>query len=240
MEQERTIKQNTMQIYTIITAGGIGTRMGTGIPKQFLQLSGKPILMHTFERFYDYDPGIRFILTLPEEFISYWNELCVKYKFTIKHEIASGGETRFHSIKNALRLIADPGFVAVHDGVRPLVSAGTILKAFCTAEQYGNAVVSQKIPFSIRMLEADGNRSVDRRAFVEIQTPQIFDSELLKKAYEQAYTPLFTDDASVVEAMGEKIHLTEGNPENIKITNHTDFIIAEALLSHIQTNSYDQ
>jgi 2-C-methyl-D-erythritol 4-phosphate cytidylyltransferase len=220
-----------MNIFTIITAGGTGTRMGTDIPKQFLKLKEQPLLMHTFNRFFEFNPEIKFILSLPEAYISYWKKLCKDFDFTIKHEIVKGGETRFHSVKNALKKVNESGFVAVHDGVRPLVSIDTLKRAFKTAEQYGNSVVSQEIPFSLRIREVTGSRSVDRSLFVEIQTPQIFKTEIIKKAYMSAFSNLFTDDASVVENIGEKIHLCEGNPENIKITTQTDLLIAKLLLN---------
>jgi 2-C-methyl-D-erythritol 4-phosphate cytidylyltransferase len=225
-----------MDIYTIVTAGGIGSRMGTGVPKQFIPVCGKPILMHTFDRFIDYDPEMKFILSLPEEFISYWIELCEEYAFSIKHEIVYGGETRFHSVKNALEKVKGHGFTAVHDGVRPLVSLDTLLRAFNSANEFGNVVVSRDIPFSIRVIDENGSRSIDRKLYKEIQTPQIFKTDLLKKAYEQEYSCLFTDDASVVERLGEKIRMCDGNPENIKITTQTDLTIASVFLEHITSN----
>jgi 2-C-methyl-D-erythritol 4-phosphate cytidylyltransferase len=229
-----------MDNYTIITAGGIGSRMATGMPKQFLPIGGRPILMHTFDRFVGYDPDMNFVLSLPEEFIPYWKELCNKYGFTVKHEIVGGGQTRFHSIKNALEKVSGNGFTTVHDGVRPLVSINTLMHAYLTAQEYGNAVVSREIPFSIRLTDKQGSTSVDRRLYREIQTPQIFRTEHIKKAYEQEYTPLFTDDASVLEQMGEKIHLCDGNPENIKITTQTDMMVAGVLLEHLKAGNHDQ
>jgi 2-C-methyl-D-erythritol 4-phosphate cytidylyltransferase len=221
-----------MQNFVIITAGGTGVRMGTSLPKQFIKISGKPILMHTFDRFYEYDKDLKFILSLPELFISEWKQLCNAYRFSIQHEIVSGGATRFHSVKNALELLSGTGFVAIHDGVRPLVSNDTIRNAFQTAYQYGNAVVSRSINFSLRMLDEDGNTSVDRTKFREIQTPQVFQTEIIKKAYNRHYSPLFTDDASVVENLGVSINLCEGNTENIKITDPADLPVAEFLLNN--------
>lgn len=219
--------------YVIITAGGFGKRMGLELPKQFLNLSGIPVLMHTINRFYNYNNDLQIILSLPKEYIPFWKELCNKHKFTIKHEIVSGGDTRFHSIKNALAKVSGNGFVAVHDGVRPLVSFKTIQKTFEVALKQGNAVASLDIVFSLRKKESEQTVTVNRDLFKEIQTPQTFKISILKKAYEQKYDDSFTDDASVVEKLGERIFLTKGNSENIKITTPTDIKIAETLLDTV-------
>ncbi|MCF6366849.1 MAG: 2-C-methyl-D-erythritol 4-phosphate cytidylyltransferase [Bacteroidales bacterium] len=219
--------------YVIITAGGTGKRMETELPKQFLEISGKPILMHTISRFFNYDNNLHIILSLPEKYLDFWKELCEKYSFNIPHNSVKGGKTRFHSIKNALKEVAEDGFVAVHDGVRPLVSNETIKRSFLTAEKYGNAVASQKIVFSLRKKERKKTITVNRDLYFEIQTPQIFKVGILKKAYKQNYQDIFTDDASVVEAYGEEIFLTKGNRENIKITTPADLKIAEALLNTV-------
>lgn len=219
--------------YAIITAGGSGIRMGSEIPKQFLDLCGKPILMYSIERFFSYDKNIKIIVSLPEEHIDYWLNLCSEYKFKIEHKYVIGGKTRFHSIKNALEKVIEPGLVAVHDGVRPLVSTQTIKNTFLIAEKSGNAIASRDIVFSLRKVEAGHSESVDRSQYKEIQTPQTFQSSLIKEAYEQKYIGTFTDDASVIEKKGNKINLVEGNCENIKITDKADMIIAEVLLNSV-------
>ena len=222
-----------MNDYVIITAGGTGIRMNSDIPKQFLLLKERPILMHSIERFFNYNNDLNIILSLPEEFISYWKKLCKKYKFTIKHTVVKGGTTRFYSVKNALREIKDVGLVAVHDGVRPLVSSKTIENTYKTARLKGNAIASQDIYFSLRRTDNLKNCAVNRNNYKEIQTPQTFESDLLKKAYSSEYEESFTDDATVVEKLGLTINLVEGNPENIKITTKNDLIIAEALINRI-------
>lgn len=213
--------------YVIITAGGLGTRMGKEIPKQFLKLSDKIILMHSIERFYDFKNDIKIIISLPENYINYWKNLCKRYRFTIKHKIVKGGETRFHSIQNALNEVSGKGLVAVHDGVRPLVSIETINRTFETAKLYGSGIASTDIFFSIRKITGEKSVAVNREIYKEIQTPQTFKISLLKKAYLQKFDDAFTDDASVVESIGEIIHLTEGNRDNIKITTSEDLKTAE-------------
>jgi 2-C-methyl-D-erythritol 4-phosphate cytidylyltransferase len=214
----------------LIVAGGTGNRMKTGIPKQFLLLGGYPVLMHTLEVFYRYDQGIRIILVLPENEIPAWRRLCTDYRFNVRHEIAPGGETRFHSVKRNLDAIPDQCLVAVHDGVRPLVSLATIDRCFESAMKFGNAIPCIEIPETMRKLSRKGSEQVDRYRYRLIQTPQVFDSAVLKKAYSQAYKKQFTDDAGVVESLGYTINLVEGNPENIKITYPHDLKVASALL----------
>ena len=214
----------------IIVAGGKGERMNANIPKQFLEIQGKPILMHTLEVFNRFDAGIRLILVLPEVQIKYWNELCAKHNFGLKHQIVAGGQSRFNSVKNGLQAVKSPAMVAVHDGVRPLVSVETIARCFETAEKFDTAIPVVDLVDSIRQVSENGSKSVDRNAYKLVQTPQVFDAELLLKAYEQEYTPLFTDDASVVEALGTKIYLVEGNRENIKITTEFDLKMAESIM----------
>jgi 2-C-methyl-D-erythritol 4-phosphate cytidylyltransferase len=214
----------------IIVAGGKGERMNANIPKQFLEIQGKPILMHTLEVFNRFDAGIRLILVLPEVQIKYWNELCAKHNFGLKHQIVAGGQSRFNSVKNGLQAVKSPAMVAVHDGVRPLVSVETIARCFETAEKFDTAIPVVDLVDSIRQVSENGSKSVDRNAYKLVQTPQVFDADLLLKAYEQEYTQLFTDDASVVEALGTKIYLVEGNRENIKITTEFDLKMAESIM----------
>ncbi len=222
-----------MKRFAIITAGGIGTRMNSKIPKQFLKSGDLPILMHTIKKFYDFDNKLQIILSLPPDYFDYWNGLCAEYGFDVNHQIVAGGKTRFHSIKNALETIDEAGIVAVHDGVRPLVSNGTIKRTFEKAEQSGNAVAACDIVFSIRKVEKDTNYAVNRNAYKEIQTPQTFDVKALQEAYKSEYKEEFTDDASVFEAAGYTINLVEGNRENIKITSPEDLLLAEILLNRI-------
>ena len=215
---------------SIIVAGGKGERMNADIPKQFLEIQGKPILMHTLDVFNRFDAAMQLILVLPSVQIDLWKELCVKHNFTLNHEIVAGGQSRFNSVKNGLEVVKTPALVAVHDGVRPLVSIETIARCFESAEKYNAAIPVVDLVDSIRQVTSTDSQSVDRNAFKLVQTPQIFDAELLLKAYEQKYTPLFTDDASVVEALGAKIHLVEGNRENIKITTEFDLKMAESIM----------
>ena len=214
----------------IIVAGGKGERMNADIPKQFIEIQGKPILMHTLEVFNRYDAQMQLILVLPEVQIKFWNELCAKHNFGLNHQIVVGGQSRFNSVKNGLQAVKTPAIVAVHDGVRPLVSVETIERCFETAEKFDTAIPVVDLVDSIRQVSGNGSKSVDRNAFKLVQTPQVFDVELLQKAYEQEYSPLFTDDASVVEALGAKIQLVEGNRENIKITTEFDLKMAESIL----------
>ena len=218
--------------YVIIVAGGSGKRMDASIPKQFLLLNDKPVLMHTCETFYRLSHSLSLIVVLPEEHIATWEALCETYSFKIPHQIVAGGAERFFSVKNALETIPhNEGLVAIHDGVRPLVSHKTILTAFDAAMLYGNAIPVIPVIESVRELSETGNHIIDRSKLQLIQTPQVFKSTLICKAYEQDYSEAFTDDASVLEKMGEKIVLTKGNPENIKITRPIDLIIAEALMN---------
>ena len=219
------------KLYTIIVAGGKGMRMGKDLPKQFLPIDGTPILMHTLQAFYDYDPSMTLIVVLPSDQQAYWSRLCGDYHFTIPHSVAKGGETRFHSVKNGLTCIKEEGLVAVHDGVRPFVHRDTIDRCFAAAQASGAAVPVIEVVDSLRKAEDDGSRAVSRKDYRIVQTPQVFDISLLKEAYKQPYTVDFTDDASVVEAYGRKISLVEGNRENIKITSPFDLVIAEAFLN---------
>lgn len=218
------------QKYVIIVAGGSGKRMGMDLPKQFIEVAGKPILMHTLEQFHCYDHSLQLILVLPKDQHSYWKELSERYNFSIKHIIATGGKERFHSVKNGLSHCAANGLIAVHDGVRPLVSKKTIADCFNMAEKNLAAVPVIPANESIRQVINEENRAVNRKEFYMVQTPQVFDSKILHKAYEQKFSTHFTDDASVVEALGNKVHLVDGNVENIKITRPMDIRIAELLL----------
>jgi len=229
---------NKHYMWAIIVAGGTGSRMQTDVPKQFLELCGKPVLMHSIMAFADACEDIQVIVVLPSSQIAYWQELCSRHGFTLPHTIVEGGSTRFHSVKNGLSLLPDEGLVAIHDGVRPLVSRQTITGCFREATSYGCAVPVASVMDSVREVSGLTSRMLDRSALRLIQTPQVFDITLLKKAYEQEYTPAFTDDASVFEKAGHTIRLTEGNVENIKITTPNDLVVAEALKGVIDA-SYD-
>lgn len=218
-----------MQKYAIIVAGGSGTRMKSELPKQFIKLAGKPILMHTLEAFH-FD-HIQIILVLPESQIPYWKELVDEHQFKIPHNIIAGGEQRFHSVKNGLSSIkADDGLVAIHDGVRPLIKRQIISESFEQAKRAGNAIASIQLKDSIRSITPQSNQQEDRTNFRLIQTPQTFKVQLIKRAFEQEFTPSFTDDASVLEQAGHSINLIEGDYKNIKITTPEDLLVAETLL----------
>jgi len=218
--------------YVIIVAGGSGSRMKSDIPKQFLLLNELPVLMHTIKAFHQADFTLSIIVVLPEQQLSYWQKLSLKYDFTIPHQIVIGGRTRFHSVWNGLQSIkSTSGVVAIHDGVRPLVSSKVILKTFELAVSKGSAVVAVPMKESVRTVEENGaNSHLDRSKLWTIQTPQTFKLAVLKEAYSQGYQDFFTDDASVFEAFGEVVNLVEGDYGNIKITTPEDLIFAKAML----------
>jgi 2-C-methyl-D-erythritol 4-phosphate cytidylyltransferase len=223
-----------MEMYVVIVAGGSGKRMGAEIPKQYLELDGRPVLMHTIERFKAFSADIEIITVLPENQLRYWVSLTEKYSFNVPLTLVKGGTHRYNSVKNGLKFVGVPGLVAIHDGVRPFVSIDTIKRCFETAERLGNAIPSISPTESLRLLTDDGNTHLNRLLVKQIQTPQVFSSALIKKAYNQPFSPEFTDDATVLEMMGEKINLIEGNRENIKITNPEDLLISTVLLPIIK------
>lgn len=219
-----------MKQYAIIVAGGRGLRMGSELPKQFLPVGGKPVLMHTIEVFRHYDTSLQIILVLPKEQQNFWRKLCRECAFEVEHQLADGGETRFHSVKNGLAFVQEPGLVAVHDGVRPFVSLEVIRRCYDLAAKRKAVIPVVDVFETLRVVTKDGSRTVNRAEYKLVQTPQVFDAELLKRAYMQDFNPIFTDDASVVEAMNIPVSLTEGNRENIKITTPFDLKIGTALL----------
>jgi 2-C-methyl-D-erythritol 4-phosphate cytidylyltransferase len=219
-----------MNLYAVIVAGGSGKRMHAEMPKQYLEIAGKPVLMHTLERFKAFNENIEIITVLPENQLRFWGELQKKYSFNIPHTLVKGGKARFFSVKNGLRFVEAPGLVAIHDGVRPFVSVETIKRCFETAEKLGNAIPVVSPSDALRMVGDEGSKPINRLMVKLVQTPQVFDAELIKKAYLQEYQPEFTDDATVLEKSGITINLVEGNRENIKITNPEDLIISTALL----------
>ena len=218
-----------MKRFALIVAGGSGNRMKSSVPKQFLLLANQPVLMHTIERFNQFDPETEIVVILPTDQFTYWKELCSKYNFTIQHQLVAGGNIRFESVKNGLNVISTEGIVAIHDGVRPLVSIETIDHCFRVAEIKGNAIPVMPVTESIRFIEGETSQPVDREKYVTIQTPQVFRVSLIKEAYSQPCSDSFTDDATVLQAMGHVINLVEGNPENIKITMPSDLKIVNAL-----------
>lgn len=215
--------------YIIIVAGGRGLRMGSDIPKQFLPVGGRPVLMRTIERFCSYSEQLGIILVLPEAQQDYWRELCRCHSFDVRYMLANGGETRFHSVRNGLALIPEGagGVVGVHDGVRPFPAIEVIGRCYEAARRSGAAVPVTPVVETLRHVTQG---TVARDDYRLVQTPQTFDIELLKEAYRQDYCEAFTDDASVVEALGHGIELVEGNRENIKITTPFDLVVAEGLI----------
>ena len=219
--------------YVIIVAGGKGLRMGSDIPKQFLPIGGKPVLMRTLERFQEYSPALQIILVLPKAQQEYWKELCEKHNFKVTYQLADGGETRFHSVQHGLALIPDDaeGVVGVHDGVRPFPSIDVISDCYETARTAKAVIPVIPVVETVRHLDnAPSSHTVPRGEYRLVQTPQTFDIQLLKAANRQSYNASFTDDASVVEAFGFDVTLVEGNRENIKITTPYDLKIAEVLI----------
>ena len=215
-----------MRKYAIVVAGGKGLRMGGEIPKQFIPVQGRPVLMRTLDAFHAYDESVELIVVLPVAQQGYWNELCREYDFRIPHRLADGGETRFHSVANGLAEVPDgetDALVAVHDGVRPFVSREVIAACYESAFRERAAIPVAEVVETLRCLksnETEGDSvTVDRAQYRLVQTPQTFRADVLKAAYRQEYRPFFTDDASVVEAMGIPVSLVPGNRENIKITN---------------------
>lgn len=220
-----------MKDYVIIVAGGQGLRMGGDIPKQFLPIGGRPVLMRTIERFAEYSEDLQIILVLPREQQEYWFELCEKYLFGVEHWIVAGGSTRFHSVQNGLAQIPDDaeGVVGVHDGVRPFASVEVIARCYDEARRSKAVVPVVPVVESLRHVSEGAKTRAEYRL---VQTPQVFDIQLLKRAYHQPFNESFTDDASVVESLGHSITMVEGNRENIKITTPFDLRIAETLVQN--------
>jgi 2-C-methyl-D-erythritol 4-phosphate cytidylyltransferase len=214
--------------HVIIVAGGSGSRMGAEIPKQFLHFAGKPILLHTIEKFYATNAAYNLILVLPESHFGAWEEIIQQFNCTIPHQLVKGGNTRFHSVKNGLALVND-GFVAVHDAVRPLVTSNTIKNTLEAAFIHGAAIPVIESTDSVRILSDNGSVPLTRSLLRNVQTPQCFDTSILKQAMQQEFNQEFTDCASVVQKAGFPIFLSEGNIENIKITTPLDLKIAECI-----------
>ena len=219
--------------YALIVAAGNGLRMGIDIPKQFLLLQGKPVLMHTVEAFYNYDPEIQIITLLAPEHKEYWRDLCQKHNFRIKHLVVDGGATRFHSVKNGLAHVTDNALVAIHDGVRPIIDRELLEALFVVAEKEKAVYPVVPVVDTLRRWIDNGkNKTMDRSKFCLVQTPQVFSSRIIIRAYRTEYSDRFTDDVSVVESRRLcRPVMVAGKRENIKITTPVDLIIAEAILN---------
>jgi 2-C-methyl-D-erythritol 4-phosphate cytidylyltransferase len=219
-----------MKKYAIIVAGGTGTRMKGDVPKQFMLLNAKPIIQYSIEAFYSFDPSIPIILVIHPDFRTYWEKLCLEFKISIPHAVVTGGKTRFDSVKNGLNSFDEDGLVAIHDAARPVISVDFLRHLFSEAGTYGSALPVVALNDTIRMIDGDTSHQLDRTFLRAVQTPQVFKVSELKRAYTQSYLPVFTDDASVMEAAGFHLHLTDGRPENIKVTHKQDIALAEVLL----------
>lgn len=214
----------------IITAGGIGKRMGSSLPKQFLLLGGKPVLIHTLQRFFEFDPEAQIIVTLPKDWVNHWKQQLIEYQIRIPHELVDGGAERFDSIQNALEICIGEE-IAIHDGVRPFVSTATIARCFAGLKNAKAVVPVLHLKDSLRMGKLEKSESVDRTAYFLVHTPQCFNAQTLRDAYALGYQARFTDDASVVEAIGIEPLLVLSNEENLKITSQTDLKMLNALLT---------
>lgn len=219
-----------MKRFAIIVAGGKGLRMGADRPKQFLEVAGKPVLRHTVERFLAFDPSVELIIVLPSSERDGWREYCRREGFVDRYALASGGITRFHSVQQALKYVEGDGVVAVHDGVRPLIGRELLERLFAAAESYPAVIPAVPVVESVRKADGEDSSPVSRDGLFLVQTPQVFDAALLRDAYRQPFSPAFTDDASVVEAAGTKVHMVSGDRLNIKVTTPEDLLLAERLL----------
>lgn len=220
--------------YAIIVAAGSGRRLESEVPKQFMELAGKPMLLHSLEKFFNYDKELQIYLVLPQSYISFWKELAEKNKVVIPHEIVAGGAERFHSVKTALDLIEtdETGLVAVHDAARPLLSEALIKLTFDVAADYGSALPAIPVKDSLRKLENEQWEAVNRKDYKAVQTPQVFNLKSLKEAYNRPYHDSFTDDASVYESAGNTIQLVDGEEKNFKVTTPEDFVYCRYLIEN--------
>ena len=225
-----------MKQYAVIVAGGSGSRMNSEIPKQYLPINGLPVLMHTVKAFYNYSNALNIIVVLPPNDLKLWEKLCKTYRFTIPIQVASGGTTRFQSVRNGLDKVGSNGVVAIHDGVRPIVNKELIAASFEIAALHGSAIAAVRLKESIRVTDKDQTKMADRSKYRIIQTPQTFQVKIIKEAYQIPEDPQFTDDASVLEKSGHKISLFEGSYKNIKITTPEDLTIAEAFLKKLKNS----
>jgi 2-C-methyl-D-erythritol 4-phosphate cytidylyltransferase len=231
------IATEIMEKFAVLVAGGKGLRMGSAMPKQFLPLDGKPLLYYTIKAFLEAFPELHMILVLPQDQLSYAQMVLQSFPERIDLSIVAGGETRFHSVQNGLRSIGEDAVVFVHDGVRPLVSVDLIRRCYEQALEKGSAIPAVAVSDSIRMLNGDTSKPVDRELLRSIQTPQTFRAEILLPAFTQEYKVAFTDEATVVEAYGTNVYLIEGEKSNIKVTTPEDLVLAEALLKERLQNA---
>jgi len=224
-----------MKKAVVIVAAGSGRRMGEKLPKQYLQIDGRPILVHTLDRFRHFDPGMKIVVVLAQAQIEWWEELAASYELGRELKLAEGGPTRYDSVKNGLKHVDPDMLVGIHDAVRPLVSRGTLERSYHAALREGSGIPVIEINESIRMLDSrSGSIHMDRSTLRIVQTPQVFRSERIKQAYLQAYDPAFTDDASVYESVFGNVTLVEGNRENIKITTPLDLRLASLLMGSVE------
>ena len=226
-----------MKNYAIIVAGGTGSRMKGEIPKQFMLLNGKPVILYSIEAFYSYDPSVQIILVIHPSYLSLWKKLISEFRISIPFKVAEGGQTRFDSVKNGLKLIEDDGFVAVHDAARPVINAEFLKTLFSAATTHSSAIPVVPLTDTIRIIDGDTSHQQDRTFLRALQTPQVFKISELQRAYTQPYQPGFTDDGSVMEAAGFPLHLSEGRPKNIYITHLQDITVAEALIKNLTTEA---
>ncbi len=226
-----------MQKTVIIVAGGQGMRLDAEMPKQFFYIRERPLLMHTIDLFHKYNRNMQIIAGIREDFLSHWESVCEQFNFDIPHVLSPGGETRFHTVKKALRMVAPGNLVAIHDSVRPLVYRSTIDACFDAAAKTGAALPCAEIHESIREITPGGSSRINRDSIRLVQTPQVFQYDILMKGYDQEYSDDFTDDASVMEKAGFPVTLVKGNSENIKITTPDDLIFAEAIFDSYKKNS---
>lgn len=223
-----------MKKCVVIVAGGKGIRFGGELPKQFMPMNNKPVLMHTIDAFYNNDNTFEIIVVIPEAHFVFWNELCNKHDFNTPHRVVKGGASRWESVKNGLNYVEKGCIVGIHDGVRPLISSDLINKLYSNASSFGAVIPAIKVTDSLRIVN-ENNKSiaVDREQYRAVQTPQVFKSDIVKQAYELPFEDTFSDDASVVERYGVDITVIEGEDINIKITSAKDLVIAELLNSHV-------
>ncbi len=218
--------------YALIVAGGQGRRMQASLPKQFIPVAGQPVLMHTLAVFHRCSPAIHLITILPKTEMPRWQTLCAEHRFTVPHTVVAGGSTRSASVRNGLQRVKEEiSLVAVHDGVRPLVTLELINRSFAEAECYGSAVATVPLKDSIRKIVGENSEAMVRTDYHLVQTPQTFRTEWLREAYAQVGEQEFSDDASLVEHSGRSIHLIEGHYRNLKITTREDLVVAETLLN---------
>jgi 2-C-methyl-D-erythritol 4-phosphate cytidylyltransferase len=221
---------------TILVAGGVGKRMASRVPKQFLLLQGKPVLCHAIGAFHRFSPDMQLIVVLPKDQLAAWRTLCTEHRFSIPHTVVSGGAERFHSVQEGLKQVQHDGLVAVHDGVRPLVSVELIGRCFAAAEGHGAAIPVVPIGPSVRQVKGGSSEALDRAALRIVQTPQCFAVPLLRKAFELPFDPAFTDEATLVERQGTPVTLVEGEERNLKVTTPMDLRLAEVLLGLLEEN----